>query len=93
MIHSINFYRNGLYVAGLALVLALTPIGAHAAATKNLPTAKAEKVGMSSDRLARMTALGDRYIDNKQVAGMVNLVMRNGKVVHYQAHGSKGRKR
>ena len=44
---------------------------------------------MSSDRLARMTALGDRYIDNKQVAGMVNLVMRNGKVVHYQAHGSR----
>ena len=37
-----------------------------------------------------MTALGDRYIDNKQVAGMVNLVMRNGKVVHYQAHGAKG---
>ena len=90
MIHSINFYRNGLYVAGVALVLALTPIEAHAAATKNLPASKAEKVGMSSDRLARMTALGDRYIDNKQVAGMVNLVMRNGKVVHYQAHGSKG---
>ncbi|GIS18644.1 MAG: hypothetical protein CM15mP120_05600 [Pseudomonadota bacterium] len=45
---------------------------------------------MSSDRLARMTALGDRYIENKQVAGMVNLVMRNGKVVHYQAHGAKG---
>ena len=37
-----------------------------------------------------MTALGDRYIENKQVAGMVNLVMRNGKVVHYQAHGAKG---
>lgn len=90
MIDSINFYRNGLYVAGVALALALIPIGAHAAATKNLPAAKAEKVGMSSDRLARMTALGDRYIDNKQVAGMVNLVMRNGKVVHYQAHGSKG---
>lgn len=90
MIDSINFYRNGLYVAGVALALALLPIGAHAAATKNLPAAKAEKVGMSSDRLARMTALGDRYIDNKQVAGMVNLVMRNGKVVHYQAHGSKG---
>ncbi len=90
MIHSINFYRNGLYAAGVVLALALTPIKVHAEATKNLPATKAEKVGMSSDRLARMTALGDRYIDNKQVAGMVNLVMRNGKVVHYQAHGAKG---
>lgn len=90
MIHSINFYRNGLYAAGIALALALTPIQVHAEATKNLPATKAEKVGMSSDRLARMTALGDRYIENKQVAGMVNLVMRNGKVVHYQAHGAKG---
>ena len=90
MIHSINFYRNGLYAAGVALALALTPIKVYAEATKNLPATKAEKVGMSSDRLARMTALGDRYIENKQVAGMVNLVMRNGKVVHYQAHGAKG---
>ena len=90
MIHSINFYRNGLYAAGVALALALTPIKVHAEVTKNLPATKAEKVGMSSDRLARMTALGDRYIENKQVAGMVNLVMRNGKVVHYQAHGAKG---
>ena len=90
MIHSINFYRNGLYAAGITLALALTPIKVHAGATKNLPATKAEKVGMSSDRLARMTALGDRYIENKQVAGMVNLVMRNGKVVHYQAHGAKG---
>ncbi|MEC7561531.1 MAG: serine hydrolase domain-containing protein [Pseudomonadota bacterium] len=90
MIHSINFYRNGLYAAGVALALALTPMEVHAEATKNLPATKAGKVGMSSDRLARMTALGDRYIENKQVAGMVNLVMRNGKVVHYQAHGAKG---
>ena len=45
---------------------------------------------MSSERLEGMIALGERYIENNQVAGMVNLVMRNGKVVHYAAHGKKG---
>ena len=77
-------------VTGLLIVL-LSAAGQIAAAeTKNLPATKAEKVGMSSDRMQRMTALGNRYIENKQVAGMVNLVMRDGKVVHYKAHGSKG---
>ena len=42
---------------------------------------------MSSDRMERITALGERYVNN-QVAGIVNLVMRNGKVVHYKAHGA-----
>ena len=45
---------------------------------------------MSCDRMERMTALGERYVNNNQVAGMVNLVMRNGKVVHYKAHGARG---
>ena len=81
--------KTGL-VTGLLIVL-LSAAGQIAAAeTKNLPATKAEKVGMSSDRMERMTALGNRYIENKQVAGMVNLVMRDGKVVHYKAHGSKG---
>ena len=71
-----------------ALMLAV-PISV-AAATKNLPATKAEKVGLSSERIKRLTALGNRYIENKQVAGMVNLVMRDGKVVHYEAHGTKG---
>ncbi len=81
--------KTGL-VTGLLIVL-LSAAGQIAAAeTNNLPATKAEKVGMSSDRMERMTALGNRYIENKQVAGMVNLVMRDGKVVHYKAHGSKG---
>lgn len=45
---------------------------------------------MSPERLERMTALGERYVANNQVAGMVNLVMRDGKVIHYSAHGTKG---
>ena len=78
--------QNGfIRVLLLALVLLAGP--ASASETKDLPSSKAEKVGMSSDRMERMTALGERYVNNNQVAGMVNLIMRNGKVVHYKAHG------
>lgn len=81
--------QNGfIRVLLLALVLLAGP--ASASETKDLPSSKAEKVGMSSDRMERMTALGERYVNNNQVAGMVNLVMRNGKVVHYKAHGARG---
>ena len=79
----------GTIIAFMSALLLTVSISSNAA-TKNLPATKAEKVGMSSERMKRMTALGDRYIQNKQVAGMVNLVMRNGKVVHYQAHGTRG---
>ena len=81
--------QNGfIRVLLLALVLLAGP--ASASETKNLPSSKAEKVGMSSDRMERITALGERYVNNNQVAGIVNLVMRNGKVVHYKAHGARG---
>ena len=81
--------QNG-FIRGLLLALVLLAGPASASETKDLPSSKAEKVGMSSDRMERMTALGERYVNNNQVAGMVNLVMRNGKVVHYKAHGARG---
>ena len=48
-------------IAALSLAVSIS----SNAATKNLPATKAEKVGMSSERMKRMTALGDRYIQNK----------------------------
>ena len=51
---------------------------------------KAEKVGMSSERLEKLAALGDRYIDNGNYSGLVTLVARNGKIVHLDAHGNYG---
>ena len=81
-------YEKGLFVS--LFFLTITAGQASAADIQNLSAIKAEKVGMSSERLEGMIALGERYIENNQVAGMVNLVMRNGKVVHYAVHGKKG---
>lgn len=86
----VSVFENKILMLGALLALFLSMGQVSASETKNLPSSKAEKVGMSSDRMARMTALGERYVENNQVAGMVNLVMRNGKVIHYQAHGAKG---
>ena len=59
---------------------------AHAQ-VKDLPTARPESVGMSSERLARLSAKLRADIDAKQIPGAVLLVARQGKVVQYEALG------
>ena len=52
-----------------------------------LPTAKPEEVGMSSERLARIRTAMQRYVDKGLVPGVVTMVARRGKVVHFEAIG------
>lgn len=54
----------------------------------DLPTAKPEAVGMSSERLARIAPIMQTYIDNKRVPGVIAAVVRKGKVVHFSMQGS-----
>jgi CubicO group peptidase (beta-lactamase class C family) len=58
-----------------------------ASAQTDLPTTKAETVGMSSKRLERINAFIKGYIDRNEIAGAVTLVARKGKVVHFEAQG------
>jgi hypothetical protein len=68
-------------LAAIWLVAALLP-----AAAGTLPKAKPEDVGMSSERLARVNDVG-RCDDAGEVAGVVPLIARRGKVVHFEAQG------
>src|SRR5262249_7950290 len=52
-----------------------------------LPVAKPEEVGMSADRLARIRTSMQRYVDRGEVPGVVTLVARRGRVVHFDAVG------
>ena len=52
-----------------------------------LPMTKPESVGMSRERLQRITPVMQQYIDEKLVPGTVTLVARHGKVVHFEAQG------
>ncbi len=83
--------------AAASLPPTLLAQGAHAATSagakvaekrvRDLGPATAESVGMSTERLGRLDAAMKRLVDDKQVAGLVTLVERHGKVVHFNAAG------
>ena len=73
-----------LVAAVCVLPTVLTGVGA---AEGDLPLAVPESVGMSADRLQRISTYFQEYIDTDQIAGAVTLVARKGKVVHYEAQG------
>ncbi len=85
--------RRGLGVQATVVIIAVAaqmvltfPSPAEA---QHLPMAEPESVGMSSERLERLDAAMQRYIDAKMVAGTVTLVARQGKVVHLKAQGHR----
>jgi CubicO group peptidase (beta-lactamase class C family) len=51
------------------------------------PTVRPEDVGLSSDRLKRVTELMQRLIDAKTFSGAVTLIARNGRIAHFEAQG------
>jgi CubicO group peptidase (beta-lactamase class C family) len=52
-----------------------------------LPTAAPEDVGMSSERLERVSEVVRKHVDAGDVAGAVTLVARRGRIVHFEAFG------
>jgi len=56
-------------------------------AARGLPAGKPEEVGMSSERLGRIRVAMQRYVDRGLVPGVVTLVARRGRVVHFEAIG------
>ena len=54
-----------------------------------VPTAAPEDVGMSSARLERLEQVMESYVERSDVAGIVSLVARRGKVVHFSTHGKR----
>src|SRR5579871_3298017 len=61
------------------------------ALAQDLPTAKPEAVGLSSERLERISAVVQRDIEDKRIAGAVTLVMRHGKIAWFKAQGMSDR--
>lgn len=67
----------------LAVLLALAPLVRAEAPAAASP----EAVGFSSERLARLRAGMQRFVDEGRVAGLVSYVARGGRVVHHEAFG------
>jgi len=47
---------------------------------KEIPSARPEEVGLSSERLARIRTILERYVDRREIPGAVTLVARRGRI-------------
>ena len=74
-------------IVALTALLAALPAGAAAQA---LPKAASpEAVGMSAERLGRITRVMQEAARDRQIAGTVTLVLRDGQVVYFEAAGRR----
>ena len=55
----------------------------------DIETAEPEAVGLSSEKLEPLDELMNGYVDRGDLAGLVTLVARRGKVVYFEAVGSR----
>jgi CubicO group peptidase (beta-lactamase class C family) len=72
-------------------MLICTLVLAAATLAQELPTAKPESVGLSSERLDRIGATVQHTIDDKRIAGAVTLVLRRGRVAWFKSQGMMDR--
>ena len=52
-------------------------------------SAAPQEIGLSAERLERISSTAQRFIDEDELAGAVTLVARRGKVVHFEAYGMR----
>lgn len=71
------------------MLLALLAVGSVHADGAKFPEAKPEAVGFSGERLELLDAALKDIVDKKQLAGVVTLVARHGKLVHSQVYGER----
>jgi CubicO group peptidase (beta-lactamase class C family) len=62
---------------------------AAAAVAADLPSARPESVGMSTQRLSRLKSEMQALVDKNQLSGVVTMVARHGKVVEFEAAGKR----
>src|SRR5438045_7700608 len=74
-----------LRLMSAAVVLFVSVLAIHPAAETGM--AKPEDVGMSTERLARITEMMKRHVAAGEISGGVTLVARHGKIAHFEATG------
>jgi CubicO group peptidase (beta-lactamase class C family) len=73
-----------VFVISLAFLIA---IGSIYSQTGPLPEAKPETVGFSAERLKRLDEAMQAMVDSRQLAGIVTMVARHGKLVRQKTFG------
>lgn len=68
-------------------VTLLLLFAAQATLAADLGRAKPQSVGMSAERLARIKPFMQQYVDDNKLAGIVTVIARRGKIVHFEKVG------
>ena len=71
----------------IGLMVAVVMVASVALAAEEVPWAAPEEVGMSSERLREIDAVMRRHIASGEIQGAVTVVVRRGRVVHFEAYG------
>ena len=74
-----------------AVLLASLLVVASPLLAQELPTTRPERVGMSSERLAHLTAELQEYVNQDRLPGVAAIVLRDGRVVYHEAVGRRDR--
>ena len=78
------------YLSRFTAVLAVAAIAIPVWA-QDIPMTRPDKVGMSQERLDRITERMERNIEQGLTAGEVALVARHGKVAYFESRGTSDR--
>ena len=94
-------FEQSTFVVRLAFAAVLTGVGAAPSFAQraytpqpsrhalDLTVVKPETVGFSSERLEHLHAIMQQAVDQKQIAGIVTILARHGKVVDYRTYGQR----
>jgi CubicO group peptidase (beta-lactamase class C family) len=77
--------KSARHLYSLLLLVLLT----GAAVAADLPTAKPESVGMSSQRLGKLKSEMQALVDRNQLPGVVTMVAKDGKIVEFDVAGKR----
>ena len=86
-----SFFAHMNYKRAVAVLIVCTSLFTVNLLAQELPSVKPESVGLSSERLERISKAVQKDIDDKRIAGAVTLVMRRGQVAWFKAQGMQDR--
>jgi CubicO group peptidase (beta-lactamase class C family) len=77
----------------ILLACAVLTLSHLSAADAGFAPAKPEEVGLSAERLARLSRVIRQYVDEGKIPGAVTLIARKGKLAHLEAYGNLDREK
>lgn len=76
--------RRLLATCALCLLVTVSTVQAQGA-----PTGDPSAVGLSAERLSRISETLSPYVENDEIAGLMTMVYRRGEVAHFETYGQR----